>query len=147
MVNAWGVARFLQTHSEVDQVNNDLHVSLWLHSTTHEAKAYVRLTIFGDKGRNDGMERALTGFVGIEMTFLQREQLASVLQNEAQSGRCHPRSHATVITLDKRHHIAFFIRHGQVDRIAIFQLTRLVAAGSTVWIDHRPAFFSVFFRY
>ena len=59
------VAGFLQVHAEVDQVYDDLHVPLRLHSTTHHAEGKPRLAVPGDESGNDGVERPLARRVDI----------------------------------------------------------------------------------
>jgi hypothetical protein len=100
------VAGFLQVHAEVDQVDHDLHVALRLHRAAHHAEAEPRLAVFRHEGGNDRVERALARRVAVRAALLQHEQLAAILQDEAQPRRCHARAHAAVVALDQRDHHA-----------------------------------------
>ena len=82
-----GITRFLQVHSEVDHVDDDLSVRLGLGRPTHHPKAHVGLPVPGHEGRDDGVKRPLVGFVGIELPLLQSEQLSTILEYESQAIR------------------------------------------------------------
>src|SRR4051812_17558238 len=65
VVCARRIAGFLETHVEVEQVNENLHVALRLHVAAHDAEAHHGFTVLGDESRDDRVERALAGRVGI----------------------------------------------------------------------------------
>ena len=63
VVEARGVAGFLQAHVEVEQVDEDLHVALRLHVAAHDAEAHHGPSVFGEHRGDDGVERPLAGGV------------------------------------------------------------------------------------
>ena len=116
------IARLLEVHAEIDQVDQDLHMRLWLHRPTHNAETQPGLAVFGNECRDDGVERAFARLEAVGMALFKAEQLTAVLQVEAEAGRYHARTHAAVIALDQRDHVAVFIGRGKVNGIAVFQL-------------------------
>ena len=112
MANAWCVPGFLQIHPEINQIDQNLHVTLRLHGTTHHPETQPGLTILGYKGGNNGVKGAFVRGVGIKMPFFQGKELSTILQDEAQIVRHHARAHTAVIALNQRYHVPFFIRHG-----------------------------------
>src|SRR5690606_836822 len=57
-----------------------LHVTLRLHVAAHDAKAHLRLTIPGQKARNDSVEWSLAGRDAIDVTRAGVEAVTSILQ-------------------------------------------------------------------
>ncbi|QNG73598.1 hypothetical protein EIELFIGP_02424 [Stenotrophomonas maltophilia] len=124
VLDARRITGFLQVHPEIHQVHHDLRMALRLHRAAHHAEAGIRLAALGDEPRNDGLEWTLARRVAVGMVLLQHEHLATVLQDETQTGRCHAAAHATVVGLDQRNHHAVGVGHGHVDRVALLQLLR-----------------------
>ena len=91
------VARFLKVHSKIGDVNQNLHVTLRLHTTSHQSVAHERLSVFEQKGGNDGVERSFTRGVDIGMPLLQGEQLTAVLQHKSKAGRDESGAHTAVV--------------------------------------------------
>src|SRR5258705_13247144 len=124
MLDTRSVAGVLQIHSEIDQVDDDLDVSLRLHGPTHDAEAHPGLVVARDESRNDGVERPLLRRIGVWMPFFEREHLTPVLKGEAKSVWHHAAAKSTIIALDDRNHIAFGIRRGEVHCVAFIQRRR-----------------------
>src|SRR4051794_10935842 len=61
VIETRGVAGFLQSHAEVEEVHKNLDMALRLHIAAHHAEAHHGLTVFGNKCGNDRVERALAG--------------------------------------------------------------------------------------
>ena len=70
---------FLDIHIEVDKIDGDLNMSLWLHVTAHYTKTHIGFPILCNKGRNDGMERPFPRCKTIIMPCFQAEQFSPVL--------------------------------------------------------------------
>ena len=121
MPRARRIAGFLQVHAEVDEVHDDLHVTLRLHAAAHDAERQPGLAVLGDEGGNDGVERPLARRVDVGVAVLEREQLAAILQDEAAAVGRHARAHAAVVALDQRDHVAGRIRHRHVDGVALIE--------------------------
>src|SRR5262249_53396516 len=120
-----------QSHSEIDQIDHDLRVSLRLHLTAHHAEADPRLTIFGDESRDDGMKRTFRWRVSIELAFLQIKERPAILQGKAESGRDHARAEPEVDTLDQGNHGALPVGHGEINGVSLTEqrLAKIVAVG------------------
>src|SRR5688572_3761765 len=59
MAHSRHVARLLQVHAEIDEVDDDLYMTLRLHRAAHHAERQPRLSILRDERGNDGVERPL----------------------------------------------------------------------------------------
>ena len=97
-------------------------MALGLHIGTHHAIAHHRLTVFGEKSRNDGVEGALARCYQIgrvQTTCANRKCVSSVLQADTKHWLDTARAKAHVIALDKAHHHAVFIGSGEVNRAAL----------------------------
>src|SRR5690554_7689263 len=47
--DTWGVASFLQVHTKINHIDENLCVHLWLGRTPHDAEAHQWLPVLGDK--------------------------------------------------------------------------------------------------
>ena len=73
------VARFLQIHSQIEEIDQHLSMALRLHVAAHHAKGHQGLAVLGHEGRNDGVKGALARLEAIGVPRLQREATAAVL--------------------------------------------------------------------
>ena len=137
MVDARSIPSLLQAHAKVDDIDNDLGVTLRLHRTAHDTKTHQRFSVLHDESRDDGMERPLAALYNVRMTLVERKQLSAILQHEAELSRRHAGTHAAIVALDQRHHVSVLIGNGQVDCIASLELgvTRRQAARCACRID------------
>ena len=115
---AWRLHGGLNIHIEVDDIGHELGMRLRLVPAAHDAKGDPRVALF-HKGRNEGMHRPLAAFNEIGTGGVERERTTAVLQRETRSGgdRAGAEADARIVTLDQRHHIAFAIDYGQVNRV------------------------------
>src|SRR5512133_668773 len=125
MIDPRSIAGFLEIHLEIQKVHNNLNMSLWLHVTTHDAKADQWFAVFCDKSRDYCMKRPFPGCIHIIMTFLQREHFTPVLEYETKAGGAHARPHSPVIALDERDHVAEFVCNSQIYSITSFNFARI----------------------
>lgn len=93
------VARGLQIEIVVDEVDDDLHVTLRLHVAAHQAEREPRLAVAQCERGNDGLERAASGPVLVRARR-EREEFAAILQHEAQAIGHQARAHAAIVRLD-----------------------------------------------
>src|SRR5690606_41777151 len=49
----------------IHHIDQNLHMALWLHSTTHYAKANQRFIIFSNKSRDNGIKRPFARLISI----------------------------------------------------------------------------------
>ena len=114
MFPARRIASFLQTHVIVEQVEDDLNMTLRLHPAPHKPEAEPRLIWTGlfsrnrahltarhifleREGRNDGVERAFAWLKHIWMLRVEAEQLAAILEHEAKTICDQAGSHAAIV--------------------------------------------------
>ena len=101
-------------------------MALGLHIGTHHTVTHHGLTIFGEEGWNDGVERSLAWRhqIGGVMTIgTHIECMATVLQAHTKCGLYTTRTKAHVIALDKADHHAVFISSTQINRAAFDRIT------------------------
>src|SRR5688572_11756562 len=84
------VDRGLHIHAEDEVIEQELHVSLRLHTAAHQPEAHVRLVATsvhgaGDEAWDERVERPFSGGDGIGQTGRERESRAAVVQREARS--------------------------------------------------------------
>src|SRR2546423_11965372 len=101
MLNAGGVAGFLQVHPEIDEIKNDLDMSLRLHLSAHHAKADEWLAIFCDERRNDRVKGSLVRRVAIQLAFLEVKKRSAILERKAKPIGTNARSKSKVEALDE----------------------------------------------
>ena len=116
-----GVAGLLHVHAEIDDVHQHLHVSLRLHVSAHQPEAQPRFPVLGDEGGDDGVEGSFVGFESIEVSVVQGEELASILQAESDLAGDDLRSEPVVVALDEAAAIAVLVDDSQVNRIAMLE--------------------------
>src|SRR5947207_1298676 len=78
--------------------------------------AHERLAVFHDERRNDGVERALAGGIGVGMSWIEVEELTSILKHEAEPVRHQSRAHAAIVRLDQRNHHTVLVGGGEIGR-------------------------------
>ncbi len=147
MAHAGRIARFLGVHAEVDEVHDDLDMAEGLELPAHDAVAEEGHAVLGDEAGDDGVEGPFAGGVGVGVALFEVEELAPVLEAEAQVAGRHAAAHAAVVALDEAHHVAFAVGGGEVDGIAFLQgrVARLQAARGAV-ADEGPALGGVVLR-
>ena len=105
VLDAGRIARFLQVHAEIDQIDEDLHVSLRLHSPpitpneTSGAPSFVTnpgMIVWN--GRLPGARRS--GVV------VESEKFAAILQRKSEPVGNHARAESAIVALDQRNHVA-----------------------------------------
>ena len=117
----------------VEHAHHGLHMALGLHIAAHHAKAHHRLTILCQKGRDDGVKRALArrDQVGlVRCVGGHGEAMAAVLQADAVGGLDATRTKAHVIALDEADHHAVFVGRGEVNRAALDRVARAKSLGA-----------------
>ena len=133
------VAGLLQVHPEVDHVHEDLHVALRLHVSAHDTEAHERRAVLGDEGGNDGVEGTLARRIRVGPALGQVEQLAAVLQHEAQPRRDHARPHSAIVALNERDHGAVGVGNRQVHGVAGAGRPPSRVLGGAFGIDECPS--------
>jgi len=73
MNTACCIAGFLYIHAEVNHVDDDLDMRLWLQISAHDTKRHDRFTVLHHEARDQGMERALAGCIDVGMSFFHRK--------------------------------------------------------------------------
>ena len=79
MVKAGGISCLLQVHTKINDVAQNLYVSLRLHVSAHDTKTHIGLVVSGNESRNDGVEGSLVRCVTIEVALFEIEKEASIL--------------------------------------------------------------------
>ena len=73
MTDSGRITCFLQSHPKVDQVGENLYVSLGLHGAPHQAKTEPRFILPSYERRDDRMERAFARGIAVWSALLQIE--------------------------------------------------------------------------
>ena len=73
MAEAEGVPGLLCIHMEVDQVAQDLHLSLWLLISAHHPKGEDRSSVFRDEARDDRVKRTFVRFQPVGVIRIEVE--------------------------------------------------------------------------
>ncbi|MND92826.1 hypothetical protein D3C80_850000 [compost metagenome] len=84
MLPARAVAGLLRVEAVVDHVDDDLGLALGLHPAAHDAIGHPRLAVLAGEAGDDGVEGPLARRIDIGVAVGQGEQLAPVLEHEAQ---------------------------------------------------------------
>src|SRR5262245_25371424 len=128
MIEARRRDRFLNHHSEVDEVRNDLHLNLRLDVAALEPKSSKRFAVFQNHARHEGVDTAFVRPDAGWMIFFRQKQVSAVLQDNSGFWLDDTRAEPHEITLDKRYEIAFAVYGGKVFGIGIqwhgFKFTR-----------------------
>ena len=119
MVPAGAVAGGLDVEAVVDAVDDDLRLALRLHVAAHDAEGHPGLAVFGGEAGDDGLEGALAGGVDVGVAVLEGEELAAVLEHEAEAVGDEAGAHAAEVGLDLRDHHAVFVGDGEVGGVAV----------------------------
>src|SRR6267154_2340286 len=77
-----------------------------------------RRAVLHDETRDDGLERTLAGRVDVGVAGLEGEELAAVLEGEAETGHRDAGAHAAVVALDQGDHVALGVRGAEGDGVA-----------------------------
>ena len=101
MEDSGSVAGFLNIHVEIDDVEQDLDVSLRLCGAAHDTEAEEGFAVFGNEGGNDGVEGAFSGCVGVGSSGLEVEHFAAVLEAETEFGWADAGAEAAVVALNE----------------------------------------------
>src|SRR5215207_7302119 len=73
----------LGTHAVVDEVGEELGVTLRLHRSTHHPEGGPQSAVFGGEAGDDRVQGALVGLEGVRMPLHKAERLAPVLEAHA----------------------------------------------------------------
>ncbi len=119
VVPARAVAGGLDVEAVIDPVHDDLLLAHRLHVAAHHAEAHPGLAAPGREARDDGLERPLARRIDVGMAVPQREQLAAILEHEAEPVRHQAGAHAAEVRLDHRHHHAGRVGDGEVGGVAV----------------------------
>src|SRR5690625_3124702 len=92
MSDSVGIHRLLNVHTEIDQIHQNHYMTLSLHHRSGEAKADPGLSIFGNKGRYDGVKWAFAGSIAVHVPLLEGKSRSPVLQRKTKAGRCDKRA-------------------------------------------------------
>jgi hypothetical protein len=84
MMPARRVPRLLKAHPEVNQIGENLDMALRLHVASHHAKSKLLFALLHHESRNEGMEWTFAGRIYVGISWLHREQFASILKSEAE---------------------------------------------------------------
>src|SRR6185369_13442196 len=95
------VNRFLQTHLQIDQIDEHLNMPLCLYGSAHNAKRHVELVLPENHGWNQSMERTLAGSKRVGMFRIQRKRAASVLKNDSRITGYNARTKRVKKTVDE----------------------------------------------
>src|SRR5215831_6256452 len=106
MLPARGIARFLEVHTEIDQVCQNLDLTHRLHVSSHDSKRQPWFSIFHHEPRDDGMKWAFARRVDVWVARLHRKKLAAIRESESEAGNHNPGTHAAKIALNERDHIS-----------------------------------------
>ena len=103
--------------------------------------------IFGDEGGDDGVEWAFFGGKTVGVVGIEGEEVAAILQGEAEGPGDESGAETAVDGLDEGDAVAVFVDDGEVDGVGVFELW--VAVGEVfdgaIHFDKFAAFVSVGF--
>ena len=116
------VASLLDVHVKVDQIDENLHVPLGLHVSSHHAETKPGLAVPGHHGRNDRVKRPLVRFEPIHVRVIQGKRRAAVLHDKANLTRHDVRTERAEIALDERTSVSVFIDDAQINRVTMHRL-------------------------
>ncbi len=108
--------RFLNIHSVIDDVGNELGVSLGLIESAHNAEGDASVAV-GEEAGNDGMEGALAAGEGVGGSGIENEKAATILKDEASAVGDDAGAESSVVGLNEGNHVAVFIDGGEVGRV------------------------------
>lgn len=114
------IQRGLRIILERQHVEQDLHVSLRLHVSAHDAVHGVQIPVtgVGDKSRDDGMIWSLPWREDVGVIFDEGEIRAAVLKGETTSFGDDAGAEAGVIAVDEGGGVTVFVGYGEVDGVA-----------------------------
>ena len=82
MLDPTGVPCFLQIHSEIDQIHQNLRLSLRLHVSSHDPVTQPGLSVFRNKSGDDRVEWSFVRFETIRVFFIECEKSPPILQDK-----------------------------------------------------------------
>ena len=136
---ARGVARRLGLQPIVDHVDDDLGLALRLHGAAHHAERHPGLAVPDRETGDDGLEGPLARRIDVGMAVGQGEQLAPVLEHEAQRlrpiVRRQARAHAAIVGLDPADHHPVAVGDAEIGGVAV---VRGVAGHDAIHHPIRP---------
>src|SRR5689334_15222758 len=127
MVPTWAVAGGGDVEAVVDTVDDDLGLSHGLHIASHDAEGHPRLAVLAGEAGDDGLKRALAGGVDVRVSVFEGEELATVLEHEAEAVGDETGAHAAEVGLDLGDHHAIGVGDGEVGGVAV--------RGGLAWVD------------
>jgi hypothetical protein len=108
---------FLNTHSEIDDVGNELRVRLRLVKAAHDSERDPFLSV-GHETRNDRMQRPLVTGELIGGVGVDAEEPSAIVENETGSIRHEARPELRIVALNEGHHVPVAIGDAQIRRVA-----------------------------
>ena len=94
-------------------------MALRLHVAAHHAEAHLRLAVFREERRDDGVERPLARRHAVRAGRIEREAVAAVLHRDAPFRHDDARAEAHVVALDEAHHHPALVGGAEIDRAAL----------------------------
>ncbi|MNJ31120.1 hypothetical protein D3C77_257460 [compost metagenome] len=121
---ARAVAGLLGIEAVVDHVDDDLGLALRLHPAAHDAIGQPRLAVLAGETGDDGVEGPLARGIDVGMAVGQGEQLAPILEHEAQGAAVgavghKARTHAAIVGLDPTDHHPVLVGHAEIGGVAL----------------------------
>src|ERR1051326_1963610 len=111
MPKARRFSRLLHVHAEVDEINQNLGMSLRLIIAAHDAERPDRLAVLKQHAGNQRMERSLSRGYDIGMPRIQFKQCAPILQDNACITRDESRTKALKKAIDERNSVVIFVHN------------------------------------
>src|SRR5580658_3152655 len=108
---------FLNIHSEIYDVGNELRVRLRLIETAHDSERNPFLPVTHET-RNDRMQRPLVAGELIGGIGIKTEKPSAILQRETGPVRHEARAEPGIVALNQRHHVAVAVGDGQISSVA-----------------------------
>ena len=71
MPNSGQITGLLDIHSEVQKIDQNLNMALRLHISSHDSERKEWLIVFGDHGRNNGVEGTFSEIQTIQVIFVE----------------------------------------------------------------------------
>src|SRR6202046_5763117 len=108
---------FLNIHSEIHHVGNELCVRLRLIETAHNSERNPFLPV-AHETRNDRMQRPLVTGELIRRIGIKTEKPSAILQSETGAVGHQARAKLSIVALNKGNHVAVAVGDGQVGGVA-----------------------------
>src|SRR5262249_1959207 len=136
----------LNVHPHVNEICENLHVTLRLNRSSHHSKGQQQFAVFEDHRGNDCVKGPLSWFETIRMIWIKREsQPASVHPNPGIARR-YSRAKRFEQAVDKRNRVAILVDHREINRVAVVgEVTRLGSLDYRIGMNQSPALCGIFF--